>query len=216
MSESSMTRRGLMRRGGLTAAGATALAATGTASAQSDYDGWLSNTGNYDGTTVDETGSDSVTIEVGADGNSGPFAFAPAAVKVTPGTTITWEWVSGNHNVVDDGDAFESELTDETGHTFEWTPEETGVFKYFCAPHKTMGMKGVVDVVSGSGGGGGGGGGASENLGETTDAMGSSGGGTGTVGNLVVGGLVLAFVSPAIFATVLRNQDLSAGEEGDR
>jgi len=60
-----------------------------------------------------------VTVEVGTEANGGNFGFGPAAVRVDPGTTVTWEWVAGSHNVEAEDGSFESELTDETGFTFD-------------------------------------------------------------------------------------------------
>ena len=109
------------------------------------FDGWFEDVDNYEGVT-DETGSDSVTVEVGA-GTDG-FAFAPPAVRVETGTTVTWEWTGkgSTHNVVADDGSFESQLVDEEGHTFEHTFDAAGTYKYYCNPHKAMGMKGVVVV----------------------------------------------------------------------
>ncbi|MUV91165.1 halocyanin domain-containing protein, partial [Halapricum sp. CBA1109] len=45
------------------------------------FDGWLSNTSNYDG-LVDERGSDEVVVDVGVQGNNGTNGFGPAAVRV--------------------------------------------------------------------------------------------------------------------------------------
>jgi len=135
-------RRVLSGAAGLAAAG---VVASGPASAQqSDYDGWFDNTDNYDG-TVDKRGEESVTITVGAGGNGGEFAFAPAAVQVDPGTTLVWEWSGngGSHDVAAEDGSFQSELTDESGFTFEHAVEE-GVFEYACTPHKPMGMRGIV------------------------------------------------------------------------
>lgn len=111
------------------------------------FGGWFSNTGNYDG-VVDKTGASSVTVKVGAKGNMGHYAFEPPAIKVAAGTTVTWEWTGkgATHNVVAKDGSFESEYASEKGHTFEHTFSESGTFKYFCRPHKTMGMKGVVVV----------------------------------------------------------------------
>jgi halocyanin-like protein len=112
-----------------------------------DYGSWFDNTSNYDG-TVDKTGQETVTITVGAKGNNGNFGFGPAAVRVDPGTKIVWEW-SGNgsvHNVVDEAGAFESELTETAGYTFEYTVEKEGIIKYVCEPHEPMGMKGAIVV----------------------------------------------------------------------
>ena len=50
---------------------------------------------------VDRTGQSSVEVAVGAAGNGGNFAFGPAAVKVSKGTKVVWEWngKGGTHNV---------------------------------------------------------------------------------------------------------------------
>ncbi|ELZ59842.1 MULTISPECIES: halocyanin domain-containing protein [unclassified Haloferax] len=113
-----------------------------------DFGGWFDRTQNYDG-VHDLTGQDSVTVAVGAAGNGGGYAFAPAAVQVSPGTTVVWEWTGngGTHNVVNREDGlFESELTVSEGHTFEYTFEESGEYNYVCVPHETLGMVGVVVV----------------------------------------------------------------------
>jgi halocyanin-like protein len=130
----------------------------GNGGVPSAVDEYLSDANQYDGSLQDMTGQESVTVEVGA-GNG--LAFAPAAIQVDPGTTVTWEWTGegGGHNVIHEEGAFDSgDLVSEEGHTFEHTFEEEGSFRYFCRPHKGVGMKGAV-VVGGSGGGGGGGGG---------------------------------------------------------
>lgn len=108
---------------------------------------YLSDVGNFSG-VVDETGSDSATVTVGAEGNGGNLAFGPAAVRVSAGTEVTWEWngLGGSHNVVAEDGSFESELTTEEGHTFSHTFEESGAYTYYCQPHKALGMKGAVVV----------------------------------------------------------------------
>ncbi|WP_157533135.1 halocyanin domain-containing protein, partial [Haloferax profundi] len=96
----------------------------------------------------DETGTDAVTVDVGTEANGGAFGFGPAAIRISTGTTVTWEWTGegGSHNVVDTDGAFESELAGSSGHTFEHTFEEAGTYTYSCVPHETVGMKGVVVV----------------------------------------------------------------------
>lgn len=113
----------------------------------SDFDGWLSDTGNFDG-VVDATGEDEVTVRTGAEGNGGNYAFDPAAVRVSAGTTVVWQWTGEGaaHNVAAKDGGFESEMTAEEGFTFSHTFEESGTHKYVCTPHKAMGMKGVVVV----------------------------------------------------------------------
>ena len=113
-------------------------------SEEPDYSGWLDGANNYE-QTVDATGQDQVTVSVGAgDG----LSFGPAAVAVSPGTTVVWEWTGegGGHNVSAESGAFESDTSQESGNTFEHTFEETGVHEYVCTPHKSVGMKGAVVV----------------------------------------------------------------------
>ncbi len=224
------------------AAAATGGAAVSTAAAQSSggLSAWFSNTSNYDG-VVDETGSSSVTVKVGTEANGGAFGYGPAAVRVDPGTTVTWEWTGngGSHNVVADSGAFESELVGDAGHTFEHTFEESGVFKYACTPHKAMGMKGAVVVGDASVGGGSGGGGGSESTATATEsatttanessgaaAGGGSGGGDGGAGGagdapawMLLGGGIGAALSPLIFGLFLLvvgdGSDGSGGRSGN-
>ena len=112
-----------------------------------DFGGWFDDVSNYDG-VVDETGRNEVEISVGAKGNQGNFAFDPAAVTVSADTTVVWRWngKGSMHNIVaNDGD-FESEMMSSAGETFEHTFESKGMYKYYCEPHKGMGMKGVIVV----------------------------------------------------------------------
>ncbi|WP_336037977.1 halocyanin domain-containing protein [Halobacterium yunchengense] len=160
-----------------------------------DFDGWFENVGNFDG-VVDETGSDEVTVEVGAEANGGAYGFGPAAVQVDPGTKVVWEWVEGSHNVVADDGSFESELTEESGFTFSQTFEEEGVTKYYCTPHESMGMKGAVVVGSGGSSAGGESGGAGDG-GSGSDGTGAGGMSMSDVGVLAfAGALVGGLLSP--------------------
>lgn len=112
------------------------------------YDGWFADVRNYRG-TVDARGDSAVTVTVGAKNSLGHFSFAPAAVAVRPGTTVTWEWSGngGSHDVVALDGAFRSPYTDRTGTTFSHTFDAPGVYKYYCTPHRGMGMKGAVVVT---------------------------------------------------------------------
>jgi halocyanin-like protein len=118
-----------------------------SASGTRSFGGWLESSANYDG-VADETGEGEVTVEVGTEGNSGSNAFSPAAIEIDAGTTVVWEWTGkgASHNVVASDGAFESDYYSESGATFEYTFEEAGTYKYYCTPHKSMGMKGVVVV----------------------------------------------------------------------
>ena len=122
----------------------------GSTGAEFDFGGWLSDTDNYDGTTVDERGASSVTIDVGASANGGAFGFSPPAVWVDPGTEVVWEWTGdgGTHNVVaESGAEFRSgDPTGEAGTTFSQTFGEAAIVTYYCDPHRGMGMKGAVVI----------------------------------------------------------------------
>jgi serine/threonine-protein kinase len=116
---------------------------------------------NYDGNVADETGSDSVTVMVGAGENG--LAFDPAAVQVDSGTEITWEWTGngGQHNVIGDAEPTATldsgEAVSEEGNTYSETLDTAGTYGYFCDPHRSSGMYGAVEVVEGGGNGGDGG-----------------------------------------------------------
>ncbi|MFB6235986.1 MAG: halocyanin domain-containing protein [Halopenitus sp.] len=184
-------------RAGAGAAVATSALSLGSGTVAAQYGGWLDGVDGYEG-TVDYTGRDEVTVTVGArDG----LSFDPVAILVDPGTTVVWEWSGqgGQHNVVHKGGAFESKLAGEEGHTFEHVFESEGTFKYFCNPHKAVGMKGVVavgstddkliDPQSGDSGGGGdgsgdgsGGDGSGDGSGGDASGDGSDGGADGSDG----------------------------------
>jgi len=117
----------------------------GSASA---FDGYLANASNYDG-IVDETGSSEVTVTVGAEANGGNWGYGPAAVRVSSGTTVVWEWSGrgGPHDVVAEDGSFSSEQRNGAGHTYTRTFDEPGTVRYYCTPHRTLGMKGVVVVA---------------------------------------------------------------------
>ncbi|WP_435079602.1 halocyanin domain-containing protein [Halococcus sp. AFM35] len=143
-------RRGFLKAAGGTAVGVGTLGTTtGTVSAQEQGDagGWFDGVGNYEG-VVDKTGQSQIEVAVGAKGNRGNFAFSPPAIRVNPGTTVTWRWTGdgGAHNVVAENGAFESKIASEAGHTFTHTFEKKGAVKYACVPHRSMGMRGAVLV----------------------------------------------------------------------
>lgn len=147
------TRRGLLKTGAsVGAAGTVAAAATGSASAQDQYGGFLSDAPNFEGETADATGMEEVTVTVGA-GNQG-LLFDPPSVVVDPGTTIDWSWTGagGAHNVYNtegseplfsSGSPVDTEGVD---YSFTFEDGDTGAHPYVCQPHEALGMKGVVVV----------------------------------------------------------------------
>ncbi|WP_425490690.1 halocyanin domain-containing protein [Haloprofundus salilacus] len=188
--------RGLAVGAGVTAAGAGSNPVGVAAASKPDYGGWFDGVDNFDG-TVDKRGESTVTVTVGAEGNGGAFGFAPAAVRVDPGTTVVWKWSGegGVHNVAAEDRSFESELVGDAGHTFEQTFDEDSIVKYACVPHQAMGMKGAVVVDGGPGG--------------TSSGSGASGGsslipeGDGLWFGVLGGSLVAGALSPTLFGLFL-------------
>ena len=193
-------RRRLLRAGaGAVGVGLVGTGATGTAVAQSGpFGGWMSDVGNYEG-VVDATGQEEATVEVGVEANGGAYGFGPAAIHIDPGTTVRWEWTGEGqqHNVVDEAGNFESDLTSEEGFTYERTFDAAGVVKYFCRPHRGLGMKGVVVVGDLPDAGGGDGGGSGGDSGTANSA-------NQTALRTMVAMLVLGILSPLLFLLLLR------------
>ncbi|WP_336135129.1 halocyanin domain-containing protein [Natronomonas amylolytica] len=169
-----LSRRGLFRAGAGAAAAVAASSAASTAYAQEefDYGGWFDGVPNFEG-TVDRTGEDEVVVTVGPGGD---LVFGPAAIHVDPGTTVVWEWDQGFHNVAEKetGERYKSELTGESGTTYEVTFESDGISTYVCEPHRGQGMKGAVTVGSGEG---------TPDISEGETVVGGSGGGSGDGGD---------------------------------
>jgi len=103
-----------------------------------------------DADLVDHTGEDEVEIQVG--GDDGEDIFYPDAIVVDSGTTVQWEWESGNHNIVP------TEMPDECGwdgvderheppYDHEWTFDVPGRYGYVCTPHEDRGMTGMIFVL---------------------------------------------------------------------
>ncbi|WP_435097508.1 halocyanin domain-containing protein [Halarchaeum sp. P4] len=149
-------RRTLLRRGGTAVLGAVGLAGcfetdspdADPVAEEPDYGGWFARSEGYS-RTLDYTGQGQVNVEVGVPGNGGEFAFAPPAIAVSPHTTVVWQWTGegGQHDVVAADDSFRSPYHSEAGATYSHTFDDTGVHRYFCAAHRSEGMRGAVVVT---------------------------------------------------------------------
>ena len=71
------------------------------------------------------------------------FTFAPAAVRIGAGGTVTWSFTGAAPHTAT-GDDFDSGIV-ETGATFEHTFAEPGTFAYSCTVHPDM--TGTVEVL---------------------------------------------------------------------
>lgn len=101
----------------------------------------------YEG-LVDATGREELVIEVGAESG---LAFAPAGVRISTGTTVSWQWTGrgGQHNVASVSESafeFQSGNPQLTREPFEQSFSEQGVGLYVCRPHRGVGMKGGLIV----------------------------------------------------------------------
>ena len=88
-----------------------------------------------------------VGIQLRSDGGN---RFEPANVTISVGTTVTWTWVGGIHDVTPDGiPAFTgSGQPVSAPHTFAQTFNTPGTYLYFCTVHgtPTSGMRGTIEV----------------------------------------------------------------------
>lgn len=118
---------------------------------------YMSDAINYENVLTDRTEGSIVTVAVGQ-GDDGR-GFQPAAIRVTKGTKIIWEWTGNGlrmHNVTfvetpDEGpepsELSSGETVNEEETRHELTLEKTGIYLYESSPHSSNGMKGAVFVV---------------------------------------------------------------------
>lgn len=115
------------------------------------YKGWFNGVSNYKA-TCDFRDQDEVTVKVGTKGNFDYYKYSPPAIAISPGTSVTWEWTGrgGPHNVVAEKGAFNSgSPVQSSTETFEHTFDSPGIYRYFCTPHRDLGMRGAVFVALG-------------------------------------------------------------------
>ena len=77
----------------------------------------------------------------------GIMVFEPGFLKIAKGDTVTFEATDAGHNAVSEvapGDAWQVGFTGG-----KVTFNDVGVSIYYCTPHKSMGMYGVIQVGEG-------------------------------------------------------------------
>lgn len=135
--------------------------ATGTPTESTATGSGAETTGGSSGeTTSQTTGSDGSgesagrTVEVGPGGR---YVFEPGTdtpLEIPVGTTVEWVWRSDTHNVVVDSQPAEANWEGtsggtssvyDAGYTYTHTFETEGKYRYYCHPHRSLGM--VADVV---------------------------------------------------------------------
>lgn len=86
------------------------------------------------------------------------LSFEPDDFEISVGDTVLWEWEGGGHNVkYDEGDVPSETDWEGTegskgrtygeGHLHWHTFEVPGEYAYYCAPHRSNGMRGSFTVV---------------------------------------------------------------------
>lgn len=107
-----------------------------------------------------ELGEPSATAEVMLQTQDGQHHYAPHAVWVERGGTVTWTNESGRHDVVsyhpdnddkprripEEAAPWSTSMLSDEGATFSHTFETEGVYDYYCTPHEAFGMVGTVIV----------------------------------------------------------------------
>lgn len=76
------------------------------------------------------------------------LTFSPDDVTIAPGTTVRWvNQANITHTVTPDGHSEWTEWeTTISGEQFEHTFSTTGTYEYYCDPHRSDGMTGVIRV----------------------------------------------------------------------
>lgn len=74
------------------------------------------------------------------------MVFLPSRIKIKAGEFVEWTNNSTTmHNVVAEDGSFKSKML-KKDDKFSFKFDKKGTFKYYCQPHKAMGMKGEVIV----------------------------------------------------------------------
>jgi plastocyanin len=76
------------------------------------------------------------------------FAFAAPTVTIARGKTVRWRNTTGSfHTVTPDGhQAFVERQTSAPGQAFETRFDTAGRYRYYCVPHRALGMTGEIVV----------------------------------------------------------------------
>lgn len=109
--------------------------------------------------------------------------FAPDTLTVPVGTTVTWVNKGGFHTLLGGDGAPDpsSPIGDNQlgeGATVQKTFDKPGTYPFFCTPHQSLAMKGVIIVTAAAGGAATGSGSAGPSA--SASASGSAGTGSGT------------------------------------
>lgn len=76
------------------------------------------------------------------------FAFTAPTITIDRGTSVRWRTSTGTfHTVTPDGhQAFVERQLNASGQTYEVRFDTPGRYRYYCEPHRALGMTGEVVV----------------------------------------------------------------------
>ena len=76
------------------------------------------------------------------------FSFSAPTITIDRGTSVRWRSTTGTfHTVTPDGhQAFAARQMNSSGETFEVRFDAPGRYRYYCEPHRALGMTGEVVV----------------------------------------------------------------------
>jgi len=108
--------------------------------------------------TVSQPSFAAATKEVLMGDNSGQLVFVPKEISVCKGDTVKWIInKAGPHNVVFDEEAIPKGVSQEAismegqigeeGDSFEMSFDVAGTYEYYCEPHRSAGMNGILKVA---------------------------------------------------------------------
>ena len=121
----------------------------GTQNAQASVTGGAEGSPVRFTATATPPGGGPETVEVQLR-NDGGNRFEPRNVTIAVGTTVTWTWVGGFHDVTSTGDPAFAGSGDPISppHSYSYTFTTAGAYRYFCSVHgsASAGMRGSIIV----------------------------------------------------------------------
>jgi len=73
------------------------------------------------------------------------YTFKPRTLTVQKGDKVVWKWINGSHTVTFRKGSYDKRLNrahPRRARTFR----KRGTFRYYCRPHRSLGMKGKIVV----------------------------------------------------------------------
>lgn len=72
------------------------------------------------------------------------FSFGPKKVTIEEGDKVVWKNKGGSHTVTFNNGSFDKAISGDDRVSRKFT--QSGTYRYYCRPHKSLGMKGKVVV----------------------------------------------------------------------